>query len=30
MYKYCPRCSWRGETDADVCPECGYELREPK
>lgn len=30
MFKYCPYCGWRGETDADECPKCGYPLREPK
>lgn len=30
MYKYCPKCGWRGETSADECPRCGYPLREPK
>lgn len=32
MHKYCPNpdCRWRGETDAEECPECGYPLRQPK
>ncbi len=26
MNKFCHFCHWSGESDEDVCPECGHQL----